>query len=171
MILKMHIEAGKSPLILPLLVQIRWESVPISAELNQYMVCILWSIILIAKIIIITNIIYHFYKPSVSRMLSHFILIMSLWSNGIFVMAFSQWGAWGSEWLYYLLEENNISRVQVDLCLCPELNFWITLWHWNLKKKIILFLTSYCKCNGVREGDPIVKETKWVVFWVKWNTL
>lgn len=126
MILKMHIEAGKSPLILPLLVQIRWESLPISAELDQYMVCILWSIMLIAKIIIITNIIYHFYKPSASRMLSHFILIMSLWSNGIFVMVFSQWGAWGSEWLYYLLEENNQSRVQVDLCLCPELNFWIT---------------------------------------------
>lgn len=28
------------------------------------------------------------------------------------------------------------------------------------KKKIILFLTFYCKCNGVREGDPIFKETK-----------
>ena len=41
MILKMHIEAGKSPLILPLLVQIRLESLPISAELDQYMVCIL----------------------------------------------------------------------------------------------------------------------------------
>ena len=62
-----------------------------------------------------------------------YLILCSLWAFE--VMAFFYWGAWGSEWLYYLLEVNNRSTVQVNLCLCPELNFWITLWHWNFLKK------------------------------------